>query len=171
MTPYLSLAIWVPILAGVAVLVLGSDRDANKARWTALAGALAAGLIVGLVLDTPDGKVVRMRLEGIGFGLLIPIYFVVTGMTFDLDSFLTPAGLALAALFLALLVAARGASRFQTSLKPIKGCLEGANVKCRDSSKVISLHEQRRFADSTREIDRFGEFPHRLAKIAAPSPA
>ena len=65
------------------------------------------------------------------------------------------------------LVAARGASCFQTSLKPITGCLEGANVKCRDSSKVVSLHEQRRFADSTREIDRFGEFLHRLAKIAA----
>ena len=30
-----------------------------------------------------------MRLEGIGFGFLIPIYFVVTGMTFDLDSLLT----------------------------------------------------------------------------------
>ena len=28
MTPYLSLAIWVPILAGVAVLVLGRDADA-----------------------------------------------------------------------------------------------------------------------------------------------
>ena len=35
-------------------------------------GALAAGLIVGLVIDTPEGEVVRMRLEGIGFGFLIP---------------------------------------------------------------------------------------------------
>ena len=40
-------------------------------------GAFAAGLIVGLVLDNPEGGIVRMRLEGIGFGLLIPIYFVV----------------------------------------------------------------------------------------------
>jgi NADH-quinone oxidoreductase subunit M len=51
MTPYLSLAIWVPILAGVAVLVLGSDRDAMKARWTALAGALA-GFLVTIPLYT-----------------------------------------------------------------------------------------------------------------------
>ena len=40
-------------------------------------------------------------------------------------------------------------------------------MKCRDSGEMISLHEQRRLADSTRQIDRFGELPHRLAKIAA----
>ena len=71
-------------------------------------GAFAAGLIVGLALDTPEGRPVRMRLEGIGFGFLIPIYFVVTGMNFDLDSLLTSTGLALAALFLGLLLVARG---------------------------------------------------------------
>ena len=51
MTPYLSLAIWVPIVAGVAVLVLGRDQDAAKARWTALAGALA-GFLVTIPLYT-----------------------------------------------------------------------------------------------------------------------
>ena len=73
-------------------------------------GAFAAGLVVGLALDSPEGEVVRMRLEGIGFGFLIPLYFVVTGMTFDLDSLLTATGLALAALFLALLLVVRGVS-------------------------------------------------------------
>jgi Kef-type K+ transport system membrane component KefB len=73
-------------------------------------GAFAAGLIVGLALDVPDGRVVRMRLEGIGFGFAIPIYFVVTGMNFDLDSVLTVTGLALAAAFLGLLLVVRGAS-------------------------------------------------------------
>ena len=34
----------------------------------------------------------RDRLEGIGFGFLVPVYFVVTGMTFDIDSLLTPRG-------------------------------------------------------------------------------
>ena len=51
-----------------------------------------------------------MRLEGVGFGFLIPIYFVVTGMNFDLDSLLTPTGLGLAALFLGLFVVVRGTS-------------------------------------------------------------
>ena len=45
MTPYLSLAIWVPIVAGVAVLAIGRDRDATTARWIALAGALAGFLV------------------------------------------------------------------------------------------------------------------------------
>ena len=51
MTPYLSLSIWVPIVAGVAVLGLSRDSDAMKARWTALAGALA-GFLVTIPLYT-----------------------------------------------------------------------------------------------------------------------
>ena len=82
-----------------------SPRDAG---FEFVLGAFAAGLVVGLALDSPEGEVVRLRLEGIGFGFLIPIYFVVTGMTFDIDSLLTAEGLALAALFLALLLVTRG---------------------------------------------------------------
>jgi Kef-type K+ transport system membrane component KefB len=92
------------------VLLAALTLLASEVGFDFVLGAFAAGLIVGLALDTPDGEHVRTRLEGIGFGLLIPIYFVVTGLTFDLDSLLTSTGLALAALFLALLVVARGAS-------------------------------------------------------------
>jgi len=49
MMPYLSLSIWVPIVAGLAVLAVGRDRDAAMARWIALAGSLA-GFIVTLPL-------------------------------------------------------------------------------------------------------------------------
>jgi Kef-type K+ transport system membrane component KefB len=83
---------------------------AARAGFEFVLGAFAAGLVVGLVLDSPDGRVVRLRLEGIGFGFLIPVYFVVTGMTFDIDSLLTAGGLSLAALFLGLLLVSRGAS-------------------------------------------------------------
>ena len=41
-------------------------------------GAFAAGVIARIALDGPSGATVRLRLEGIGFGFLIPIYFVVT---------------------------------------------------------------------------------------------
>jgi Kef-type K+ transport system membrane component KefB len=83
---------------------------ASDAGFEFVLGAFAAGLVVGLALDSPEGAVVRMRLEGVGFGFLIPIYFVYTGMTFDLDSLLTPTGLALAAAFLGLLLLTRGTS-------------------------------------------------------------
>jgi Kef-type K+ transport system membrane component KefB len=98
-------AVRLSILLLVALVLLASDVG-----FEFILGAFAAGLIVGLVLDSPDGRVVRMRLEGIGFGFLIPIYFVTTGLTFDIDSLLSARGLALAALFLALLLVARGVS-------------------------------------------------------------
>jgi Kef-type K+ transport system membrane component KefB len=81
---------------------------AARAGFDFILGAFAAGLVVGLVLDSPEGKVVRLKLEGIGFGFLIPVYFVATGMNFDLDSLLSAKGLALAGLFLVLLLVVRG---------------------------------------------------------------
>ena len=49
--PLLSLVIWVPIAAGVAVLATGSDRNAGLARILALLGALA-GFAASLPLYT-----------------------------------------------------------------------------------------------------------------------
>src|SRR5262249_47828503 len=98
-------AVRLSILLLAALVLLPLD-----AGFDFILGAFAAGLVVGLVLDTPDGRVVRMRLEGIGFGFLVPIYFVATGLSFDIDSLLSARGLALAALFLALMLFVRGAS-------------------------------------------------------------
>jgi NADH-quinone oxidoreductase subunit M len=42
---WLSLAIWVPIVAGVVVLATGADRRASRARVIALAGALIGFLV------------------------------------------------------------------------------------------------------------------------------
>ncbi len=47
----LSTVIWLPIIAGVVVLLIGSDRNAGVARWTALIGSVA-GLLVALPLWT-----------------------------------------------------------------------------------------------------------------------
>ena len=46
---WLSLAIWLPILTGLAVLLVGSEQRAALARWIALSGALL-GLLVTLPL-------------------------------------------------------------------------------------------------------------------------
>jgi NADH-quinone oxidoreductase subunit M len=51
MLPYLSLAIWVPIVAGLLVLAVNRDRDAPAARWLALVGAVA-GFAVTIPLYT-----------------------------------------------------------------------------------------------------------------------
>ncbi len=62
----LSCAIWVPILAGVVVLLTGSDKNAPLARTLALIGALA-GLLVTLPiyarfdLTTPAMQLVEQR--------------------------------------------------------------------------------------------------------------
>ncbi|HJS77322.1 MAG TPA: proton-conducting transporter membrane subunit, partial [Burkholderiales bacterium] len=44
----LSLAIWIPIVAGLAVFALGGDQRAQKQRWFALVGA-----ILGFLVTTP----------------------------------------------------------------------------------------------------------------------
>jgi NADH-quinone oxidoreductase subunit M len=47
----LSLSIWTPILAGILVLFTGGDKNANLARWLALAGSIA-GFLVTIPLYT-----------------------------------------------------------------------------------------------------------------------
>jgi len=61
MMPYLSLAIWVPIVAGLAVLAVGRDRDAAAARWIALAGALAGFLVTLPLWLHFDGSTSNMQ--------------------------------------------------------------------------------------------------------------
>ncbi len=54
-----------------------------------LIGAFAAGLI-GRLLFPPHGSLqLRPRLESIGFGFLIPVFFIVSGMEFDLSALLS----------------------------------------------------------------------------------
>ena len=64
-TPLLSLAIWVPILAGFFVLATGSDRNAPLARMFALLGAVAGLLVTiplynGFDLTTPAMQFVEL---------------------------------------------------------------------------------------------------------------
>ena len=90
----------------------GARSSFSPSRWasTSCSARSPAGWSWGWPSTRRKLRPVRMRLEGVGFGFLIPIYFVVTGMNFDLDSLLTPTGLGLGALFLALFVVVRGTS-------------------------------------------------------------
>jgi len=50
-TPWLSLSIWLPVVAGLVVLATGGDRSARAARVLALVGAVA-GFLVTIPLVT-----------------------------------------------------------------------------------------------------------------------
>ena len=57
-----------------------------------LLGAFAAGVITKLLLAgaTPaDAEAVDTKLEAVGFGFLVPVFFINTGVTFDLDALLS----------------------------------------------------------------------------------
>ncbi|HSS26453.1 MAG TPA: NADH-quinone oxidoreductase subunit M [Usitatibacter sp.] len=57
---WLSLAIWVPIAFGIAVLLIGSDKQPAATRWTALAGSIL-GLLVCLPLWTDFERTAAMQ--------------------------------------------------------------------------------------------------------------
>ena len=72
-------------------------------------GAFVAGLVVGLVLPRGQSDPVRVSLEGIGYGLFVPIFFITSGITFDLDALLSDwSTVALVPLFLGLFLVVRG---------------------------------------------------------------
>ncbi|AGX87777.1 NADH-quinone oxidoreductase subunit M [Candidatus Symbiobacter mobilis] len=57
----LSLAIWIPILFGVALLGLGGAQRAGFARWTALVGALAGFLVTAVLPMQFDSTTASMQ--------------------------------------------------------------------------------------------------------------
>jgi Kef-type K+ transport system membrane component KefB len=93
------------------------------ASWLGLdpvLGAFTAGILIRLFLDASDrdeALVVESRLEGIGYGLLIPIFFVVSGVDLDVKSLFTDLSqLVMVPVFLALFLLVRGVPTFFTHL-------------------------------------------------------
>ena len=92
-------------------LALAFGVLAYRFGFASILGAFAAGLlvrIVNLARHSPHPQF-RVKLEGIGFGFLVPIFFISTGVAFPLKALLTnPAALAEVPLFLAALLLVRG---------------------------------------------------------------
>ncbi len=57
---------------------------AIKLSLDVLLGAFAAGVVVRLFIKGEDSQPVESKLEAIGFGFLIPIFFIESGINFDL---------------------------------------------------------------------------------------
>jgi Kef-type K+ transport system membrane component KefB len=78
----------------------------------ALVGAFSAGIIVKAFLaggGHEEAEVVESKLEGIGFGFLVPFFFVMSGIKLDLKALLnSPADAATIPLFLVLFLLVRG---------------------------------------------------------------
>lgn len=75
-----------------------------------LLGAFAAGMVARLFLVGHDQRPeVQHRVEALGFGFFIPLFFVVSGTRFDIDALLHVGAMAKVPLFLALFLVVRGA--------------------------------------------------------------
>ncbi|PPL18354.1 cation:proton antiporter [Microterricola pindariensis] len=77
-----------------------------------LLGAFAAGVLYRVLLTgapEADATLVEAKIEAIGFGFLVPIFFINTGVTFDLDGLIgDPQALLLLPIFVLALLVIRG---------------------------------------------------------------
>jgi Kef-type K+ transport system membrane component KefB len=96
---------------GAMVLLVGFAAIAESLGLEAILGAFAAGAILTLL----DGDEVmthpqfRRKLEAIGFGFFIPVFFVTTGVRYDLDALLaTTSTVLMVPVFVAALLVVRG---------------------------------------------------------------
>jgi Kef-type K+ transport system membrane component KefB len=94
----------------VAVLfIFGLVYLAFRLGLDVLLGAFAAGIVVRLFARGDDSTIVKDKLEAIGFGFLIPIFFIVSGMNFHLTALIdSPGALLRVPLFLVLFLLVRG---------------------------------------------------------------
>ena len=95
----------VLVIMALVTLSLALDLDM-------LLGAFTAGVIYRLLLSGApkhDIEMMESKVEAIGYGLFVPIFFIFTGVTFDLEALVSdPRTLALVPIFLVLLLVVRG---------------------------------------------------------------
>ena len=99
------LPVRVCLLVLVALVFIARDFGLDV-----ILGAFAAGMVVGIATRSEDGPgVLQHKLEALGFGFLVPIFFITSGLAFDLSGLTGDAGaLALVPVFLLALLVVRG---------------------------------------------------------------
>jgi Kef-type K+ transport system membrane component KefB len=96
---------------GAVVLLIGFAAIAESLGLEVILGTFVAGAILTLVdrdevMTHPD---FRRKLEAIGFGVFIPVFFITAGVRFDLDALVAEtSNLVMLPIFLLALVAVRG---------------------------------------------------------------
>ncbi|HVL26703.1 MAG TPA: cation:proton antiporter [Acidimicrobiales bacterium] len=99
----------IRVRIAVALLV-GFVALAAAVGLETILGAFVAGALMGVVdRDTRSHPHFRTKLDAIGFGFLIPVFFVTSGLRFDLDALTAePSAMLRVPVLLAALLAARG---------------------------------------------------------------
>jgi len=98
------LAIRIAVLQVFALAALAASLGLDL-----LLGGFVAGVIVRLALKGLEVRVFDSKLTAVGYGFLIPFFFVVSGIEFDLDALVNdPVNLLKLPLFLALFLVVRG---------------------------------------------------------------
>jgi Kef-type K+ transport system membrane component KefB len=96
---------------GAFVLLIGFVALAENVGLEVILGAFAAGAVLSLIdrdqrMTHPE---LRLKLEAAGFGIFIPVFFVTSGLRFDLDALFSSAStVARVPLFLLALLLVRG---------------------------------------------------------------
>lgn len=91
------------------VLVLGMASLAAYFGFEPILGTFLAGIFVGQLLRGHDREhVTRGRLEAVGFGFLVPVFFIASGMGLDIENLFTLEEIGQIALFAGLLLLVRG---------------------------------------------------------------
>jgi len=97
----------IAVLALLALLVLSQEL-----KFDAILGAFMAGALLSALTDPERDEELggfRHKLDGIGFGFFIPVFFVATGIAFPLDALFSDASAVLRIpLFVILLLIVRG---------------------------------------------------------------
>ena len=99
------LAVRICLLLLVVLVYIAVELDLEL-----VIGAFAAGIIYAIATEgAPGSAVLKTKLDAIAFGFLVPIFFIRSGLTFDLEGLLDePSAIAQVPIFLALFLVARG---------------------------------------------------------------
>jgi Kef-type K+ transport system membrane component KefB len=92
------------------VLLLGFVVLAERFGLETILGALLAGAVIGAIdKDTSTHPRFRVKLEAIGFGFLMPVFFVSSGIRLDVSGLVSdPGALAQMPVFVVALLVVRG---------------------------------------------------------------
>ena len=102
------LPVRICILVQVLLVTLAAKFGLNIVM-----GAFTAGMVVRLAIKGNEGELLLQKLDAIGYGFLIPIFFIVAGMKFEVSALWSaPLAPIQVALLLGLMLLVRGAPLF-----------------------------------------------------------